>query len=101
MTTDQHPTGTGESPDSPDQVLAALHTSHLVVNQAEVDKLRLAVQWAICHPVESLDDAATVDGTEGELAIAGDGCTAGGGVLCRRPRARVGDVHRCRSDLPG
>jgi hypothetical protein len=54
-------------------VLAALHDRHLVVNQAEIDKLRLAVRWAIMHPVESLDHAATVDGTEGELAIAGPG----------------------------
>ncbi len=64
----------GESPDSPDLVLAALHDRHLVVNHAEIDQLQLAVQWAIIHPVESINHgAATIDGTEGELAIAGTG----------------------------
>ncbi len=73
MSEDQHTPGAEESFDSADQVLAALHARHLVVNQAEVDKLRLAIQWAVMHPVESLDHAATVDGSEGELAIAGPG----------------------------
>src|SRR6478735_2129769 len=63
----------GESFDSPDLVLAALHDRHLVVTQAEVDKLRLAIQWAVMHPVESITHAATVDSSEGELAIAGAG----------------------------
>jgi hypothetical protein len=74
MSETQHTTGTGESPDSPDQVLAALHTHHQIVCTAEIGKLQLAVQWAIIHSVESLDHgAATVEGTEGELAIAGEG----------------------------
>ena len=54
-------------------MLAALHDRHLVANQVEVDKLQLAVQWAIMNPVDSIDDAATVDGTQGELAVAGPG----------------------------
>jgi hypothetical protein len=44
------------------------------VTSAEIHKLQFAVQWAIIHPVESIDHgAATVDGSEGELAIAGPG----------------------------
>ena len=57
MSEDQHTTGPGESLDSPDLVLAALHASHHVVNQAEIDKLHLAIRWAIMHPVESIDQA--------------------------------------------
>ena len=53
MTASQQIPGSGESPDSPDLVLAALHDRHLVSNQVEVDKLRLTVQWALMHPVES------------------------------------------------
>src|SRR5690242_7040498 len=40
---------------------------------AEVDRFRIAADWADLHPVETISDAATVDGTEGELAIAGPG----------------------------
>jgi hypothetical protein len=78
MSEAQHHPGPGdesaESPDSPDQVLAALHSHHQVVSTAEIGKLQLAIQWATIHPVESITHgAATVDGTEGELAIAGAG----------------------------
>src|SRR6478752_7342465 len=73
MSEDQHTTGPEESMDSPDQVLAALHSSHQVATQVEIDKLHLAIQWAIIHPVESINHAATLDGSEGELAIAGPG----------------------------
>jgi len=67
---DQSP---GESYDSADLVLAALHAEHQVVSAAEIRKLNLAVRWADMHPVESIDHGATVEGTEGELAIAGAG----------------------------
>jgi hypothetical protein len=64
----------GESYDSPDQVLAALHAEHQVACAAEIRKLQFAIRWAIIHPVESINHgAATVEGTEGELAIAGPG----------------------------
>ncbi len=102
----------GESHDSPDQVLAALHDRHLVVNQAEIDKLRLAVDWAVMHPVESIDHgAATVDGTEGELAIAGPGaplvaefCVAdlalALGMSTDAGRTYLGDAIELRCRLP-
>jgi hypothetical protein len=73
MTEGQHTHGSEESPDSPDLVLAALHARQQVACRVEVEKLELAVAWAVMHPVESIDHAATVDGTERELAIAGPG----------------------------
>ena len=112
MSESQHTTGLGESPDSPDQVLAALHSRHLVVSQAEVDQLRLAVAWAVMHPVESIDrGAATVDGTEGELAIAGPGaplvaefCVAdlalALGMSTDAGRTYLGDAIELRYRLP-
>jgi hypothetical protein len=64
----------GESMDSPDVVLAALSDNHRVSTAVEVERLKLAVRWATMHPVESINHgAATVDGTEGELTIAGPG----------------------------
>ncbi|HEY0902978.1 MAG TPA: HNH endonuclease, partial [Marmoricola sp.] len=47
--------------------------THSVLTDAEVGQFRLAAEWAGAHPVDDLDDAATVDGTQGELAIAGPG----------------------------
>jgi hypothetical protein len=112
MSESQHTTGLGESPDSPDLVLAALHSSHQVATQVEVDKLNLAVQWAVMHPVESIDHgAATVDGTEGELAIAGAGaplvaefCVAdlalALGMSTDAGRTYLGDAIELRYRLP-
>jgi hypothetical protein len=63
-----------ELADTPTGVLEALRERQTVANQAEVHKLQLAIRWAIMHPVESIDRAAaTVPGTEDELAIAGEG----------------------------
>src|SRR6478752_4354320 len=111
MTTSQHHSGSGESMDSPDLVLAALHDHHLVANQVEVGKLELAVQWAVIHPVETLDHAATVDGSEGELAIAGEGtplvaefCVAdlalALGMSTDAGRTYLGDAVEIRYRLP-
>src|SRR6478609_974221 len=59
--------------DSPAGVLDAVREQHQVEQAAAIEKFRLAVEWAIMHPVESIIHAATVDGTEDELAIAGPG----------------------------
>jgi hypothetical protein len=73
MTTHQR-SESSETPDSPSGVLTALSVEHNTAHQAEVNQLILAVQWATMHPVESIDhDAATVPGTQGQLAIAGPG----------------------------
>ncbi len=54
-------------------MLDALRKRTADLNQAEIDRFILAVEWAVMHPVESIIHAAMVDGTEDELAIAGDG----------------------------
>jgi hypothetical protein len=112
MSESQHTTGLGESPDSPDLVLAALHSRHQVATQVEIDKLHLAIAWAVIHPVESIDrGAATVDGTEGELAIAGPGaplvaefCVAdlalALGMSTDAGRTYLGDAIELRYRLP-
>src|SRR3954454_15836291 len=70
MTTRQHDTDLG---DVATGVLAALAHCQATVVEVEITKLELAVEWAIMHPVESIDQAATMPGTEGQLAIAGAG----------------------------
>src|SRR6478609_3830255 len=64
---------TTASIDSPTGVLDAVREVHSEITDLEIKKLKLAVEWAIMHPVESILKAATVDGTEDELAIAGPG----------------------------
>src|SRR4051794_18440523 len=54
-------------------VLAFARAGATAAQTAEVDKLKAAVAWASMHSVESMDDAATWPGTEGELALAGPG----------------------------
>ena len=98
-------------PDTPAQVLAALETNRTVLTDAEVGQFRLAVDWAAAHPVADLDDAATVEGTEGELAIAGPGaplvaefCIAdfalAVGMTTDAGRTYLGDAVEVRHRLP-
>src|SRR3954451_2838412 len=54
-------------------VLAFARGEAAAVQAGEVNKLRAAVAWAAMHSVDSMDDAATWPGTEGELALAGPG----------------------------
>src|SRR6478735_1826256 len=64
---------TTASTDSPTGVLDAVRDETDAIRGAEIRRLILAVEWAIMHPVESIMRAATVDGTEDELTIAGEG----------------------------
>src|SRR6478736_9897133 len=64
---------TTASIDSPTGVLDAVREVHSEITDLEIKKLKLAVDWAVMHPVESILKAATVDGTEDELTIAGEG----------------------------
>src|SRR6478752_4698284 len=59
--------------DSPTGVLAVLRADKAEANAAEIRIFQGAVEWAGMHPVESILHAAVVDGTEDELAIAGEG----------------------------
>lgn len=63
----EHPTG------SPAGLLAALRANHTELVDREISEFAMAAEWADLHPVESILDAATVEGTEGELAVAGPG----------------------------
>ena len=63
----EHPDG------SPAGLLAAVRDNHMALTDREVREFAMTAEWADLHPVESIWDAATVEGTEGELAIAGAG----------------------------
>src|SRR4051812_41626892 len=65
-----------ESPDREDTasgLLAAICETNAVMRRADVERFRQAAVWADLHPVESICEAATVPGTQGELTIAGAG----------------------------
>ena len=49
--------GTFDVPDDAAGVLAAARERRAVADRAEADLLALAVQWAVIHPAETLDDA--------------------------------------------
>ena len=111
MSEAQHTTSPRESLDSPDQVLAALHTEHQVAAQPRSASSRPPSSGRIMHPVESITHAATVEGTEGELAIAGDGaplvaefCIAdlalALGMSTDAGRTYLGDAIELRHRLP-
>ena len=100
-----------ESCDSAAGVLAALESTHSVLADAEIGQFRLAVEWAIAHSIESVADIATVEGSEGELAIAGPGaplvaefCVADFalaiGVTTDAGRCYLGDAVEVRYRLP-
>jgi hypothetical protein len=59
--------------DTASGLLAALAESTATVLRGEIAKFRQAALWADLHPVESICEAATLPGTQGEVAIAGDG----------------------------
>src|SRR6478735_3536583 len=54
-----------------EQVLDRARDRHALVVQAEIDKLRLAVEWAVLNPGDPVDEA--VEWAERELEVAGDG----------------------------
>ncbi len=58
---------------SPSGVLAGLRDHRAAAEAHEVAILEAAVAWADLHPPASIHDAAYLDGTESELAIAGEG----------------------------
>jgi len=97
--------------DGPGGLLAALESTQAELNRHEIAKFRLAADWAAAHPVEDLEDAATVEGTEGELAIAGPGaplvaefCVAdfalAVGLSTDAGRGYLGDAVEVRHRLP-
>ena len=112
MSEAQHTTSPGESLTPRTRCWPRSTPSHQVAHPVEIDKLDLAIQWAVMHPVESINHgAATVDGTEGELAIAGPGaplvaefCVAdlafALGMSTDAGRTYLGDALELRYRLP-
>ncbi|CAI9413480.1 HNH endonuclease signature motif containing protein [Nocardioides sp. T2.26MG-1] len=97
--------------DGPRALLAALETTQSELDRHEIAKFELAVEWATAHPADGLDDAATIDGSEGELAIAGPGaplvaefCIAdfvlAVGLTTDAGRSYLGDAVEIRHRLP-
>lgn len=69
-------TATRELPDTASGVLAAARARRAAADQAEADLLQLAVQWAILHPAETVDDAEGFrlrSGGETAVGLAGPG----------------------------
>ncbi|HEY0889479.1 MAG TPA: HNH endonuclease signature motif containing protein [Nocardioides sp.] len=99
------------TPDSPAAVLADLRTHRETARAAEVQVMVDAIAWAAMHSVDSLDRAATLPGTEGCVAIAGEGAPLVAefaiaelaAVLGRSTdsgRIWLGQVMECRYRLP-
>jgi hypothetical protein len=59
--------------DTPAGVLDALRDSRETARRGEVETMVAALAWADLHPVDSVDQALTVPGTDRGLAIAGEG----------------------------
>ncbi len=98
-------------PDTPAVLLAALEDNHTTLLDSEARQFQMAAEWAAAHPVEGLGEAATVEGSEGELAIAGAGaplvaefCVADFalaiGVSTDAGRAYLGDAVEVFHRLP-
>src|SRR5690348_17083689 len=101
----EHPDG------SPAGLLAAVRDNHAALTDREVREFAMTAEWADLHPVESIWDAATVDGTEGELAVAGPGAplvaefcvaelAAALGLSAEAARRRLGESVETRHRLP-
>ncbi|HEY0891194.1 MAG TPA: HNH endonuclease [Nocardioides sp.] len=99
------------TPDSPAGVLAGLRTHRETARVAEVQVMVDAIAWAAMHSVDSLTHAATLPGTEGCVAIAGEGAPLVAefaiaelaAVLGRSTdsgRIWLGQVMECRYRLP-
>jgi hypothetical protein len=101
-----------ELPESPDAMLAAARAQRVVADRAEAAVLRLAAEWAVAHPAESISDAASfVPGSDAAVAIAGEGApwvaefavaefAAALGLSTDSGRALVGDALELRHRLP-
>jgi hypothetical protein len=70
-------TGPDTAPESADQVLTAARASRANANREEANLCRLAVQWAVMHPVDSIheDPAVYYDrgGNQTDVELAGPG----------------------------
>ncbi len=75
-TTAEAVAGSSVLPDDARGVLAAARARRAAADAAEVDLLQLAVQWAVIHPAESIEDSERYhlrSGGEGPVGLAGPG----------------------------
>jgi hypothetical protein len=94
----QHPDLTADDAAS---VLVAARASRLAADREELRLLRLAVDWAAMHSVDSIDEAATFPRVcSGDIAFPVAGCPVGGGVLCGGVRLGGRVADRVREALP-
>src|SRR4051794_31880536 len=104
-------TATAIDLDTRSGVLAFARAEAAAAPLAEVNKLRAGVAWAAMHSVDSMDDAATWPGTEGELALAGPGAPLAAefavaelavalGVSTDAARSFLGEAMELRYRLP-
>ncbi len=77
---------------SPGELLRVARSRQADGWAAELDLLRLAAQWAVQHPTESILEVAvfTFDGSEGETDIAGPGCPQIAEFACAEFGAALG-----------
>ena len=101
MSEGQHTTGPGSHLTPRTRCWPRSTTSHQVANQAEIDKLQLAVAVG-GHAPRRVHRPRRRDRRRhrGRARDRRTRCTAGRGVLRRRPRPRARDVHRRRTHLP-
>jgi hypothetical protein len=76
--------------DTPIGMLAEVRAHRAAADAHEAAILQAAAEWADLHPPESLDEAACVEGTEGELAIAGEGAPLVAEFACAEFAAALG-----------
>ncbi len=76
--------------DAPAGARAEVRAHRTAADAHEAAILKAAAEWADLHPPESDDDAACVDGTEGELAVAGEGAPLVAEFACAEFAAAVG-----------
>jgi len=87
--------------DSPAGVLAEVSAHRAAADAHEAAILRTAAQWADLHPPESVHDAAYVPGTEGEVALAGEGAPLVAEFACAELAAALGIPTAWASQLVG
>src|SRR5919112_457328 len=101
-------------PETPAGVLAAARARRAEADRAEADLLQLAVEWAVMHPAESIEEAETIRlrgfGDTG-IPVAGPGAplvaefsiaefAAAVGLPTEAGKRYVGEAVECRYRLP-
>ena len=81
--------------------LAEVRAHRRAADAHEAAILKAAAEWADLHPPESVDDAAYVEGTEGEMEIAGEKAPLVAEFACAEFAAAVGIPSAWGTSLVG